>query len=71
MIAQDRPSTPAPLIAYDMAEACRQVCLSDDTLRAAIKAGALKARLAGRKYIIRHEDLCAWVNSLPPAEAQA
>lgn len=54
-----------PRIAYDLTEAARQVCLSDDTLRAAIHNGSLAARMVGRKYVIRHVDLVAWVDRLP------
>lgn len=68
---QDQPSTASQLIAYDLTEAARQVCLSDDTLRAAIKNGTLTARLVGRKYLVRHSDLCAWVDNLPTTEAGA
>lgn len=70
-MAQDQPSTDSTLIAYDLSEAARRVCLSVDTLRDAIRAGTLAARLVGRKYLIRHADLCAWVDRLPAVEAQA
>jgi excisionase family DNA binding protein len=68
---QDQPSTAQPLIAYDLTEAARQVCLSVDTLRDAIKERSLTARLVGRKYLVRHSDLCAWVDNLPTTEAGA
>lgn len=62
---QEQLSAHVPLIAYDINEAARQVSVSDDTLRAAIKDGSLTVRLVGRKYLVRHTDLCAWVDSLP------
>lgn len=65
---QDQPSTATPLIAYDLTAAARHVCLSVDTLRDAIKERALSARMVGRKYLIRHSDLCAWVDNLPTAD---
>ena len=58
-------TTAEPRIAYDLVEAARQVSLSDDTLRDAIRSGRLTARMVGRKYIIRHVDLVAWVDRLP------
>lgn len=67
-MAQDQTMV-APLIAYDLTEAARQVCLSVDTLRDAIKDRTLTARMVGRKYLIRHADLCAWVDRLPTLES--
>jgi excisionase family DNA binding protein len=58
-------SPPEPRIAYDLVEAAKQVCLSVDTLRDAVKGGQLPGKLVGRKYLIRHVDLVAWVDSLP------
>lgn len=65
-----KPPEPSPRIAYDIVEAARQVSVSDDTLRAAIRDGQLVARMVGRKYLIRHADLCAWVDGLPKAAAE-
>jgi excisionase family DNA binding protein len=70
-MATDQSSTLITHIAYDLVEAARHVCLSVDTLRDAVKDGALKARMVGRKYLIRRQDLCEWVDNLPPNEVKA
>lgn len=55
-------------IAYTVADAAEMVGYSERTLKQAIYDGNLAARYANSKAIIRHEDLAAWVDSLP-AEA--
>jgi excisionase family DNA binding protein len=44
---------------------CRQLTgLSDANLRAAIKAGTLKAKIIGRSYKVKREDLDDFIKNL-------
>ena len=53
-------------IAYSYEEAAEQVGYSSQTLRRAASDGLLIVRYGtGRKPVIRHEDLDAWLLSLP------
>ena len=58
-------------IAYNLQRASELTGLSVDFLRRAIKATDpdfhLPARMAGTKYLIRKDDLEAWIDRLPEA----
>ena len=56
--------TAAP-VAYNLPDACAAVGLSERTLRDAIRRGDLAVRYAGRKVLIRADDLAAWVDAMP------
>lgn len=55
-------STP---IAYALTDAAAAVGLSERTVRDAIRRGDLAVRYAGRKVLIRADDLDAWVDAMP------
>jgi len=59
-------STP---IAYTREDAARAVGLSHDEIDRAIRAGELEARKRGRRVVILHADLEAWVKSFDVKEA--
>ena len=52
-------------VAYSLLDACAAVGLSERTVRDAIKRGDLAVRYAGRKVLIRADDLAAWVDAMP------
>lgn len=52
-------------ISYNFEEAAEMVGYSVRTLKQAVADGYLLARYANTKGVIRHEDLDAWVDSLP------
>lgn len=55
---------PDQKIAYPLREAAEMVSLSEDYLRRAIKrteGNHLPAQKVGKKYLVRHEDLAAWI----------
>lgn len=58
-------------IAYTLQRASELTGLSVDFLRKAVKATDpdlhLPARMAGTKYLIRKDDLEAWIDRLPEA----
>lgn len=54
-------------LAYTVPQAADQLGISVDTVRKAIRTGELKAKLVGRKQIIRAADLGAWLSGLPDA----
>lgn len=59
------------VITYTITKAAEVTGLSADFIRRAIKATDpemhLPAKMAGSRYIIRRDDLEAWVNNLPDA----
>ena len=65
----------APQLSYSLAHAAEVTDLSRASLERAIRTGHLKARKSTRnesgegqgKYLIRHRDLEAYVDSLPEA----
>ena len=62
----DQPKPAARPLVYNMRGAAEAVSVSDKTLRAAIRAGTLKARALGpRKFLIEEAALMAWFASLP------
>ena len=65
----DRPTASggAP-ISYGIAEFCRTSGLGRSFIYAAIKAGDLKARKAGRRTLILHDDGEQYLRSLPSIE---
>jgi hypothetical protein len=60
----DITDTDVPL-AYDILSASKKAGLGRSKLFEEINAGRLKARKAGRRTLILHEDLAAWLASLP------
>jgi len=57
-------------IAYNLDEAAELVGLARATLQAAIRGGRLRAKRTGEKrgiYLISHEALTAWFESLEDA----
>ena len=61
----------APRIAYTLEEASEQVGVSQDTLRAAVREGALRAKRTGKagggRYLFTHSALVAWLDGLVDA----
>lgn len=55
----------AARISYALPDAADAVGLSERTLRDAIAEGSLIAHYQGRKPLVMHRDLEAWVESLP------
>ena len=64
MLQTDVRKTDVPL-ALGIFEAARAAGVSRSTIFEEIKVGRLKARKAGRRTLILHEDLAAWLASLP------
>jgi excisionase family DNA binding protein len=54
-------------IAYTITATCRATGLGRTTIYAALKAGTLSARKAGRRTLILARDLEDFLNKLPPA----
>jgi len=52
-------------LAYTIAEACVLSKIGRTTMYAAIKDGQIKARKLRRRTVILHEDLVAFLQSLP------
>ncbi len=59
------PCHTARKIAYSVDEAAARVGLSSRTLRDQIADNYLLARYVNTKALIAHEDLVAWLSSLP------
>jgi len=59
------PVAPHPPIAYSVEAAAAAVGYSEATIRLAIQRGELAPRYANSKAIVLHDDLHAWVHSLP------
>jgi len=52
-------------IAYPLPEAARVVGVSRTRIFKAVRDRELTIRKAGRTSIVTHDDLLAWINSLP------
>ena len=52
-------------LAFTVQEACATSSIGRSSLYAEIKAGRLRSCKVGRRTIILHEDLLAWLNALP------
>jgi len=59
------PSTRPPL-SYDIKTATASIGIGRSKLYEEIKLGRLKARKIGRRTVITHADLQAWMDQLPP-----
>lgn len=60
----------APKLGYSIDEAAQLSGVSSDTIRKAIHSSegtALRAKKVGRKYLITHDQLTAWLSALPDA----
>lgn len=68
MLTTDRNIPHGERIAYDLKGAARAASVSERTLHLAMRSGALPARKLGRKIMIMHEDIHAWLLSLPMDE---
>lgn len=55
-------------VGYSLTEAAEVTPFSVTTLRKEIHAGRLKAKKYGRSYVIRDEDLRAFLAALPDAD---
>jgi len=58
-------------LAYDIVSLARVSCRGRSVIFEDIAAGRLKARKAGGKLIILHEDAIAWLHALPIREPQS
>jgi hypothetical protein len=52
-------------IAYSLPEAARIACVSRTRIFDAVRSRELTIRKAGRSSIVTHDDLVAWIRSLP------
>jgi excisionase family DNA binding protein len=52
-------------IAYTLPEAARTAGVSRTRIFDAVRRGELTIRKVGRSSIVTHDDLLAWINSLP------
>jgi excisionase family DNA binding protein len=59
------PSVPNQPLAHTVANAVQVSGVSRSSLYEAIKAGDLPVRKAGRRTLILHADLAAWLQTLP------
>ena len=62
-------AVPSPTIAFDLKRAAESSSCSVWFLRYNIKRGNLRARLAGKKFLIVAEDLADFVKHLPRRRA--
>lgn len=53
--------------AYSASEAAAYLNISRDSIVEAIRAGDLRAKMLGRKYLVKATDLEKWFESLPDA----
>ncbi len=59
---------PTDITTYTLREAAEILHKADTkAVSDAIRRGELKARKLGRSYLIRHDDLAAYIDSLPEA----
>ena len=65
----DPSAVPSPAIAFDLKRAAAASACSVWFLRLNIKKGTLRARLAGKKFLIVAEDLSDFVKHLPRRRA--
>lgn len=58
-------------LAYTVDEAMALTGIGEETIRAAVKSGNLRAKGIGRgrNYLILPDDLKAWIDGLPDAKA--
>lgn len=56
-------------ISYSAQGAAAATGVSETQIRDAVRDGDLPGRYSKTKLIIRHEDLAAWVDSLPTEKA--
>ncbi|MBM3557417.1 MAG: helix-turn-helix domain-containing protein [Alphaproteobacteria bacterium] len=61
-------STETRAHALSLDEACVRAGLCKASVYKAIKSGRLVARKNGRRTVVLHSDLLAWLNSLPRIE---
>ena len=65
------PQTPPDRLAHSVDESCAIAGVGRSYLYAAIAAGDLTARKAGRRTLILRSDLKAWLAGLPTATEAA
>jgi len=65
MAGRGKPKRELPALAYDIAEAAEVARRGETKIKHAIATGALPARKDGKSTIILHDDLVAWLRSLP------
>ncbi len=67
-----KTQTPPDKLAHSIDESCAIAGIGRSSIYSAIAAGDLTARKAGRRTLILHSDLEAWLAGLPTAtEASA
>jgi excisionase family DNA binding protein len=54
-------------IGYSREEAAKKAGVSFSAIKAAINTGALRAKKAGRRYLVSDEQLREWFENLPDA----
>jgi excisionase family DNA binding protein len=62
-------AVPEGLFSMSIADVSRRSGIGRTSLFEAIRLGKLKAVKAGSRTLIRHDDLMAYLDSLPPARA--
>lgn len=66
-----RPAADRSMILLGIADVAHTTGLSQRTIRRHIESGALPARRAGGRVLIRDTDLAGWFESLEPARGVA
>lgn len=64
-------SPPETRFARSIHDWAAELGLSYLTIYRSVKSGALPAKRCGRRILILHEDVVAWVNKMPSAKANA
>ncbi len=59
------PNSGEEKLAYDTDQLRDVAGIGKTKIFAEMRAGRLKARRLGRKLLFRHDDVMAWLNSLP------